>query len=247
MSEVNPADCGARVFLCRECVRCLTERLEQAEGEVKKTTEQWYVLQEALDRTTVERDAAKESCNAYWHDIMQIGSLCEQTADEFPLKAARRMVEEQRRLVADLSDWKKAAKEIVELFDPLAPEAPDWVVLRHVCLGAKMANSDLRDAKRRAREAAQVLIQQVGADGPTNVEDVAKKAADLIASMKARIEKLERPGDYLGALKEFDRREAHRIRYNDAFVKALEEGKSRDEAHEIAGKASYAPTEKSEP
>lgn len=56
MSEVNPADCGARVFLCRECVRCLAFRLEQVEAEAQKIADD---LMDEVERLQAEADSAR--------------------------------------------------------------------------------------------------------------------------------------------------------------------------------------------
>jgi hypothetical protein len=59
MSEVNAADCGARVFLCRECVRCLSFRLEQVESEAGKIADD---LMGEVERLQIEADSARAVC-----------------------------------------------------------------------------------------------------------------------------------------------------------------------------------------
>jgi hypothetical protein len=93
---VNLADCGAKVMLCRECVKCLTYRLERAEEEAAKSTIEWNELWESRDKVIEERERAKQACNAYWFDLSRIAGLCDQTDDEYPLKAVERRAREYR-------------------------------------------------------------------------------------------------------------------------------------------------------
>ena len=46
-------------------------------------------------------------------------------------------------------------------------------------------------AERRCREANQILVQAVGADGPDTVGDAARRAARRIAELEKEIESLE--------------------------------------------------------
>lgn len=71
---------------CHECLR----------AEVKN-------VKESLDR-------AKWACNAYYHDLARIGSLCEQTADEYPLKAVERTVRQFAEVIKQ-RDFIKAEVE----------------------------------------------------------------------------------------------------------------------------------------
>jgi len=45
--------------------------------------------------------------------------------------------------------------------------------------------------KQRCRLAAQILIEQIGADGPQDVTEAARRAADEIDELRARIADLE--------------------------------------------------------
>jgi hypothetical protein len=80
---VNPLDCGARIFLCRECVKCLTIRLERAEGKIEEDkTTRWYVYDpehglETHDTEEAARDDAEQLLEEYrdrspdgWHEDM---------------------------------------------------------------------------------------------------------------------------------------------------------------------------------
>ncbi len=165
---INPADCGAGFMLCRECVKCLACRLEQAEAELRKSADDFHDVWESRDKVIEERERALQDRNRYWFDLSRIGSLCEQTADEHPLKAVERTVQQFRDVIRERDEARAEA-----------------------------------------------------------------------ASLKARVRKLEQPGDYLGALKELERHERHHHAYNEVFVRELAKGKSREEAHEIAGKAMY--------
>lgn len=54
------------------------------------------------DRVVEERERAHRACNAYWHDLERIASLCERTADEYPLKAVERTVRERDEARAEV-------------------------------------------------------------------------------------------------------------------------------------------------
>ena len=53
------------------------------------------------------------------------------------------------------------------------------------------ARASLRETKEKARQAAQTLIAEVGADGPTDVDAAAERAAGVIRSLRAAQEESE--------------------------------------------------------
>ena len=70
-----------------------------------------------------------------------------------------------------------------------------------------------------------------------NIDGVLKEVRRLVD----RVDELERMvPDQTGALAELERRQKHDRIYNAAWEKAVSEGKSIKEAHEIAGEACYA-------
>lgn len=75
----------------------------------------------------------------------------------------------------------------------------------------------------------QWLIEYVRDDLKLRVEEAIKREE----------EKKARPNDYLGALKELERRERHRAIYNRAWEEAVFGGASREEAHDAARKAAF--------
>ena len=79
-----------------ECV----ERLErERDHERKVANEQLARAHDAVrerDELKAEVERAKDACNAYWHDLMRIASLCEQTLDDpSTLDAVKRVVRER--------------------------------------------------------------------------------------------------------------------------------------------------------
>jgi hypothetical protein len=80
----------------------------------------------------------------------------------------------------DCAEWQEAAQKVVDLFDPPKPKASP-AVLHAVAQGAKVANQSLRE---RCRVAAQTLIEEVGADGPMNVDDAAKAAVERLRELR---------------------------------------------------------------
>jgi hypothetical protein len=53
------------------------------------------------------------------------------------------------------------------------------------------ARASFRETKEKARQAAQTLIAEVGADGPTDVDAAAERAAGVIRSLRAAQEESE--------------------------------------------------------
>lgn len=61
-AAINPLDCGAKIFLCRECVRCLQERLKREEADPRHVTgAQWYSIdpEEGADFWNSEEEAQR--------------------------------------------------------------------------------------------------------------------------------------------------------------------------------------------
>jgi hypothetical protein len=87
-------------------------------------------------------------------------------------------------LRSEVEVWRKVAKDIIDAFDPLHPGA-DHTLLKYVCMGVKQSNASLRETKEKARRAAQILIAEVGADGPTDVDRAAERAVDRIQRLTA--------------------------------------------------------------
>jgi hypothetical protein len=121
----------------------LRVRLEEAErerdearAELQKTRDDFSSVWNSRDEVIEERERSRQACNAYWHDLMRIASLCEQSADEYPLKAVERTI--------------KQFQEVIKQRD---------------------------EARHRARRACQVLVAEIGADGPADVDSVAERAA----------------------------------------------------------------------
>jgi hypothetical protein len=66
-------------------------------------------LQAALDAMKRERDEARKACGA---DLARCGSICEQRADEYPLKAVERTAQEFRQLRADFDALAARARSL---------------------------------------------------------------------------------------------------------------------------------------
>jgi len=103
-TNINIADCGAKFMLCRECVKCLSYRLEQAEAELKKTSDDFQSVWESRDEVIKERDRARQTSATYYFDISRIGSICEQTADESTVKAVERTIKQFREVIKQRDD-----------------------------------------------------------------------------------------------------------------------------------------------
>ena len=88
------------------------------------------------------------------------------------------------------------------------------------------------------------LHVEVSKDGHPRQWLIAYVQDDLKPRVEAAIEREEkekaRPNDYLGALKELERRERHRAIYNRAWEESVLGGASREEAHDAARKACFA-------
>jgi len=59
----------------------------------------------------VARDRARYACTAYYHDLARIGFLCEQTADEYPLKAVERTVQQFASVIKQRDHFKDMLRE----------------------------------------------------------------------------------------------------------------------------------------
>lgn len=74
----------------------LAEELLRLREENRRLSDDFDSVWNSRDEVIKERERARQACNAYWHDLMRIAFLCEQTADEYPLKAVERTVREFR-------------------------------------------------------------------------------------------------------------------------------------------------------
>lgn len=75
-------------------------------------------------RAEVER--LKLACNAYWHDLARIGSLCEMTADEYPLKAVERTVRQFAEVIKERDEARIALRHLLLSRDASWMGGHDW-------------------------------------------------------------------------------------------------------------------------
>jgi len=61
-----------------------------------------------------------------------------------------------------------------------------------ICKIARELLVELKQARERCRTTTQVLIEEIGADGPKNSEDSAKEAVEVIRKLKAEKDQLRR-------------------------------------------------------
>lgn len=68
-----------------------------------------------------------------------------------------------------------------------------WTCVDWTAKEAKEDEGILSVEKTRARDrkAAQILIEEIGADGPMNVDDVAEKAVEIIQRLRKSVNTLE--------------------------------------------------------
>jgi len=78
----------------------LAEELLRLREENRRLSDDFDSVWNSRDEVIKERERARQACNAYWHDLSRIGSLCEQSADKYPLKAVERTVREFRAAIA---------------------------------------------------------------------------------------------------------------------------------------------------
>lgn len=97
-------------MLCRECVKCLTFRLEQAEAEIKKNSDEWHELWESRDKVIQEREQALQARNQYWFDLSRIAGICGANDNESTIKAVERTVKERNQLRSDVDKFYEAQK-----------------------------------------------------------------------------------------------------------------------------------------
>ena len=115
---------------------------DEARAELKKSSDDFHDVWESRDKVIEERERARQACNAYWHDLSRIGSLCEQSADEYPLKAVERMVREFRAVIAERDAMKARITSMVESMSMACEEPPT----NCACAGCRYAREKGGDA-----------------------------------------------------------------------------------------------------
>jgi chromosome segregation ATPase len=93
----------------------LIEERDEARAELQKTRDDFDDVWKSRDEVIKERERARQACNAYWHDLSRIGSLCEQTADEYPLKAVERTIKQFREVIKERDDARGRARRASQL------------------------------------------------------------------------------------------------------------------------------------
>jgi hypothetical protein len=93
------ASARAEVEMLRERLLEAERERDEARAELQKTRDDFSSVWESRDEVIKERERARQACNAYWHDLSRIGSLCEQTADEYPLKAVERTIKQFQEVI----------------------------------------------------------------------------------------------------------------------------------------------------
>lgn len=88
---------------------------------------------------------------------------------------------------ADLKLWEETAQKVTDLFDPLKPKVSP-ATLRLTAEAAKAANQTLRERVQEGREAAQILIEEIGAGGPESIGQTATRAAEAVRKLKEQLE-----------------------------------------------------------
>jgi hypothetical protein len=104
-------------MLCRECVKCLTFRLEQAEAEAKKQSDEWHELWESRDKVIQEREQALQARNQYWFDLSRIAGICGAADNESTIKAVERTVKERDQLRSAVDKSYQSQKGALAEFD----------------------------------------------------------------------------------------------------------------------------------
>jgi hypothetical protein len=102
----------------------LERERDDARAELQKTRDDFSSVWESRDEVIQERERARQACNAYWHDLSRIGSLCEQSADEYPLKAVERTVREFRAVIAERDAMKARIASMMESMSMACEEPP---------------------------------------------------------------------------------------------------------------------------
>jgi hypothetical protein len=112
------------VVMLRSHYEQLVKERDEARAELKKSSDDFHDVWESRDKVIEERERARQACNAYWHDLSRIGSLCEQSADEYPLKAVERMVREFRAVIAERDAMKARIASMMESMSMACEEPP---------------------------------------------------------------------------------------------------------------------------
>jgi small-conductance mechanosensitive channel len=82
-----------------------------------------------------------------------------------------------------------------EIFDACQAHAKEVSVLRVDCRRLLAAASDTGLLRDRCRRAAQMLIQEIGAQGPETLTQTAQRAVDIICALREELKQNNREGD----------------------------------------------------
>lgn len=93
MSDYACPSCGHNRCVVIDSEFCLTNQVKRLRAE--------------RDEARAEVERVKLACNTQWADLERIASLCERTADEYPLKAVERTVRELAEANADVITHKE--------------------------------------------------------------------------------------------------------------------------------------------
>jgi hypothetical protein len=173
-----PPSVGPTEGEAKRIVETLRRERDEARSELKKTEDDFQSVFDSRDEVIRERERARQACNTYWHDLTRIALLCAQTDDEYPLKAVERLVKERDELL-------QRVETLRELADRAAYE--QGVAQRRMT----EAQTARDNATFRSRRACQLLIEEVGADGPADVDEVAERAAALIRELRDQVSDLQ--------------------------------------------------------
>jgi DNA repair exonuclease SbcCD ATPase subunit len=110
-----PPSIGPAEGEAKRIVETLRRERDEARAELKKSEDDFQSVFNSRDEVIKERERARQACNAYWHDLMRIASLCEQTADEYPLKAVERTIKQFQEVIKQRDEARRDLGEILAI------------------------------------------------------------------------------------------------------------------------------------
>jgi uncharacterized coiled-coil DUF342 family protein len=173
-----PPSVGPTEGEAKRIVETLRRERDEARVELKKTEDDFQSVFDSRDEVIREREQYLEARNQHWGDLSRIAGICNASDGERPVKAVERLVKERDELL-------QRVETLRELADRASHE--QGVAQRRMTEAQTVRDN----ATFRARRACQLLIEEVGADGPADVDEVAERAAALIRELRDQVSDLQ--------------------------------------------------------
>jgi hypothetical protein len=149
----------------------------------------------AYDALKAERDEW-ETSSTNWQADCRVAQT-RLAAAEQTVKYRESAIATHARMLTALLDTNATADDFANLLDPEWFEFAERIESLRDQMGGEKTLKDAavqreQNVRDRARRAAQILVEEIGADGAVNVEQLAKRACDVIHELRTRLAAAER-------------------------------------------------------